>query len=208
MNRKSTVSSLIAVLISITLGATSASAHCDTMNGPVVTAAKLALQKGDVTPVLKWVKPEAEPEIRAAFQQTLAVRKAGPQARELADRYFFETLVRIHRAGEGAPYTGLKPATTPVEPAVQAADKALDGTGSIDAVVNLVAGDITSGIRRRWERAEEARKHANDSVEAGRRYVEAYVEYVHYVENLHVAASAAHSEHAGEATQAAPHVHR
>ncbi len=202
------IASTLAVVVGITLGATPAHAHCDTMNGPVVTAAKLALEKGDVTPVLKWVKPEAEAEIRAAFKQTLAVRKAGPQARELADRYFFETLVRIHRAGEGAPYTGLKPATTPIEPAVQAADEALDGTGSIDAVVKLVAGDITSGIRQRWRRAEAARKHANDSVEAGRRYVEAYVEYVHYVENLQVAASTAHSEHAGEATQAAPHVHK
>jgi hypothetical protein len=208
MTRRSIISAVAVVAISIAVGATPARAHCDTLNGPVVIAARLALEKGDVTPVLKWVKPEAEAEIRAAFRQTLAVRKAGPQARDLADRYFFETLVRIHRAGEGAPYTGLKPATTPVEPAVQAADKALDGTGSIDAVVKLVAGDITSGIRHRWQRAEEARKHANDSVEAGRRYVEAYVEYVHYVENLHVAASTAHSEHAGEATQTALHGHK
>ncbi len=208
MIRRSIVSKVAVVAISIAFGTTSASAHCDTMNGPVVTAAKLALQKGDVTPVLKWVKPEAEAETRAAFKQALAVRKAGPQARELADRYFFETLVRIHRAGEGAPYTGLKPATTPVDPAVQAADKALDGGASIDAVVKLVTGHIADGIRERWQRAEEAKRHANDSVEAGRKYVEAYVEYVHYVENLHLAASAAHSEHAGEATQAALHVHK
>jgi hypothetical protein len=207
MTRRSMASTL-AVVVGITLGATPAHAHCDTMNGPVVTAATLALEKGDVTPVLIWVKPEAEAEIRAAFKQTLAVRQAGPQSRDLADRYFFETLVRIHRAGEGAPYTGLKPATTPVEPAVQAADKALDGTGSIDAVVKLVAGDIASGIRQRWQRAEEARKHANDSVEAGRRYVEAYVEYVHYVENLHVAASPAGSAHAGETTQTAVPIHK
>ncbi len=208
MTRRSIIPTVALVVIGIALGATNANAHCDSMNGPVVTAAKVALDKGDVTPVLKWVKPEAEPEIRAAFKQTLAVRKAGPQARDLADRYFFETLVRIHRAGEGAPYTGLKPATTPIEPAVAAADKALDDTESIDAVVKLVTADIASGIRQRWERAEEAKKHANDSVEAGRRYVEAYVDYVHYVENLHVAASAAHSEHAGEPVQAALHVHK
>jgi len=134
--------------------------------------------------------------------------KAGPQARELADHYFFETLVRIHRAGEGAPYAGLKAATTPIEPAVQAADQALDGNGSIDAVVQLVSRDIASGIRQRWQRVEEAKKHANDSVEAGRRYVEAYVDYVHYVENLHVAAGSAHVEHAVEGTRAALHVHK
>jgi hypothetical protein len=87
-----------------------ASAHCDTLDGPVVMTAKAALEKGDVTPVLKWVRKEDEKEIREQFKKTLTVRAKGPEAKELADMYFFETLVRIHRAGEGAPYTGLKSA--------------------------------------------------------------------------------------------------
>ncbi len=207
MTRRSIVCIVVVTAVGITLGAGPASAHCDTVNGPVVAAARLALEKGDVTPVLKWVKPAAEAEIRSAFEQTLAVRKAGPQARELADRYFFETLVRIHRAGEGAPYTGLKAADTPVEPAVREADRALDGSASIDTLVTLVTGDVASGIRQRWQRAEEARKHANDSVEAGREYVEAYVDSVHYVENLHLAAGA-RAERGGGAAQPGPHVHR
>ncbi|HOB97871.1 MAG TPA: DUF6448 family protein [Verrucomicrobiota bacterium] len=37
-------------------------AHCDTMDGPVVLAAKSALGTKDVTPVLKWVKEDAEAE--------------------------------------------------------------------------------------------------------------------------------------------------
>jgi len=97
-------------------------AHCDTLDGPVVETAKKALASGDVTPLLKWVSADDEKMIRTAFQKTLEVRKLGPQARNLADMYFFETLVRIHRAGEGAPYTGLKPGTA-VDPAVALADK-------------------------------------------------------------------------------------
>ena len=85
-------------------------AHCDTMDGPVITEAKQALEKGEITPVLKWVKNEAEPEIKAAFQKAVAVRSKGADAKELADTYFFETLVRVHRVGEGAPYEGIKPA--------------------------------------------------------------------------------------------------
>jgi hypothetical protein len=91
-------------------------AHCDTMDGPVVLAAKTALDHKDVTPVLKWIKKNDEAEIKAAFAKTLAVRTKGPEARELADQFFFETFVRIHRAGEGAPFTGLKPAGTPLAP--------------------------------------------------------------------------------------------
>ena len=85
-------------------------AHCDTLDGPVVLTAKSALEKGDITPVLKWVRKTDEKEIQELFNKTLIVRKQGKEAGELADMYFFETLVRIHRAGEGAPYTGLKAA--------------------------------------------------------------------------------------------------
>ncbi len=42
-------------------------AHCDTMSGPVIQDAQLALQRGDVTPVLKWVKLADEAQIREAF---------------------------------------------------------------------------------------------------------------------------------------------
>ena len=111
-----------------------ARAHCDTMNGPVVTEAKAALEKGDVTPVLKWVSKDNEEEIRTAFKKTLTVRSKSIEAKELADMYFFETLVRVHRAGEGAPFTGLKPAGSEVEPGIAAADQALE-RGSADEVI-------------------------------------------------------------------------
>jgi hypothetical protein len=158
-------------------------AHCDTMDGPVVTAAKIALEKGDVTPTLKWIKPEQEAEIRAAFQKTLVVRKQSAEAKELADMYFFETLVRVHRAGEGEPYTGLKPSGTPLEPGVAAADKAI-ASGNPDALVKDLTGVVGAGIRERYAKVLEKKKHADDSVAAGREYVAAYVEFVHYVERL------------------------
>lgn len=163
-----------------------AAAHCDTMDGPVVAAAKAALRTGDVTPVLKWVRKEHEPEIRAAFSRTLKVRTASEDARQLADTYFFETLVRVHRAGEGAPYTGLKPAGTELDPAVAAADKALE-KGAVDGLARMIAAGAEAGVRRRFERALEARKSAESSVDAGREYVETYVEFMHYVERLHEA---------------------
>jgi len=180
-----------------------ARAHCDTMDGPVVTAAKTALEKGDVTPVLKWVKKDNEAEIREAFKKTVAVRSKGAEARGLADMYFFETVVRIHRAGEGAPYTGLKPAGTDVGPAVAACDKALDDA-SVDRVVKLGTDAVATGIRQRFAHAIEARKHADENVKAGREFVEAYVVFVHYVERLYEAARAAPS-HPDEAAPAGHH---
>ena len=158
-------------------------AHCDTLDGPVVKAARIALEKGDVTPLLKWVHADDERKIRVAFQKTLAVRTKSAEAKELADMYFFETLVRIHRAGEGAPYTGLKPGET-VDPAVALADKALE-SGSVDKLADVLTKAMSNGIRERFQHASETQEHADDSVAAGREFVEAYVIFTHYVEGLH-----------------------
>ena len=177
-----------------------AEAHCDTLNGPVVQAARLALKAGDVTPVLKWVPAAAEPEVRAAFAKTIEVRKSGGAARDLADTWFFETLVRVHRAGEGEPYTGLKPAAA--DPVLESADRAIE-TASPDALVTLVTGHVAEGLRARFSRTLDASRHADHTVEAGRAYVAAYVELLHYVEALHNAGAGGH----GAAPGAAAHAH-
>ena len=161
-----------------------AAAHCDALDGPVVVEAHQALESGDLTPILKWVDPAGEAEVRHAFEMALTVREQGPEAREVADRHFFETLVRVHRAMEGEPFTGLKPAGSVTEPAILGADRALE-SGSVDELVALVLRDAEAGLRERFHHAKEARSHAGDSVEAGREYVAAYVELVHYAKRLH-----------------------
>lgn len=176
-------------------------AHCDTLDGPVVADARLALGQGEVTPVLKWVKAGDEPEIRDAFARAVAVRKLGPEAQQLADTFFFETLVRVHRAGEGAPFTGLKPAGS-VEPPIAAADQAL-ADGSVDPLAQKIAEHAAAGVHERFARALAAKKDAGESVAAGREYVEAYVTYVHYVEGV---VQAVHADaHHGEEAPAHKH---
>lgn len=156
--------------------------HCDSVEGPVVQDARLAIQERDPTPVLKWVEKNREGEVREAFEQTLAVRGTSDEARALADRYFFETLVRIHRAGEGEAFAGLKPADS-VDPGIAAADKALT-TGAAGELVRHLSAAVEDGIEKRVARVLERRQHAEESVEAGRQYVEAYVDYIHFVEAL------------------------
>jgi hypothetical protein len=169
--------------------------HCDTLDGPVIGLARKALETGNVNLVLPWVRPEDEPEIRHAFEHAVAVRKLGAEARQLADTHFFETLVRIHRASEGAPYTGLKPAGLDLGPAVPAADKALDD-GSVEAVTKLLTDAVREGLHRHFHVAYHRRKFDANDVAAGRDYVAAYVPYVHYVEGLWDAAIGTHGHHA------------
>lgn len=184
------------------LAAGSARAHCDTTGGPVIPEAKAALEKDDVTPILKWIKKDNEAEIKTAFAKAVTVRAKGPEAKELADRYFLETLVRLHRAGEGAPYTGIK--DEPVEPIVAMADKAL-ADGSADEMIGKMSGHMAKAIKEKFNKALEARKNKDKSVEAGREFVEDYVVYMHYIEGIHTAImSAGGHQHAGAAAAPAP----
>jgi hypothetical protein len=170
------------------IDATPALAHCDGLDGPVVGAARIALQTGDLNRVLIWVRPDDIDEIRRAFNEALATRKLGPQAQELADRYFFETLVRIHRAGEGAPYTGLKPAGRNLGPAIPAADKAVE-TGSLDELTNLLTAAVRQELHTHFHDVVEKKSFRTDDIAAGREFIESYVTFIHYVEGLYKAAT-------------------
>ena len=180
-------------------------AHCDGLDGPVVIAAQRALDSGNANPVLIWVQKKDEDAIRDAFQKTLAVRKLDPKAKDLADRYFFETLVRVHRAGEGAPYTGLKPAGRDLGPAVPAGDRALED-GKLQPLAKILMQAIEKGLHEQFEQVIARKKFKADDVEAGREYVAAYVTYIHYVERLYDAAKVSAHGHYPEAA-AAEHAH-
>jgi hypothetical protein len=194
--------SLLVTSLAAALAWTSpAFAHCDTLDGPVISAARTALEQGKVNLVLVWVQKTDEPEIRRAFEQARAVRKAGGEAKALADMHFFETLVRVHRAGEGAPYTGLKPAGT-VEPPVAAADQAI-ADGRVQDVAKLVSDRMHDGLHQRYEAVASKKHYDPDDVAAGRAFTGAYVQYVHYVERLYDAAGTAEAAHAGQAAHGA-----
>jgi hypothetical protein len=167
-------------------------AHCDTLSGPVVADAKQAIRLNDVTPALKWVKRGDEAEVRRVFEQTLSVRAFSPVAQELADRFFFETLVRLHRAGEGAPYTGLR--NEPPEPIIRLTDDSLM-RGSLETLSQKLSGRLNAELTRMFEAAQMAKRESESSVEAGRRYAAAYIELTHFVERIHssTAASGSHA---------------
>jgi hypothetical protein len=192
------------LVVGLLLAPARVSAHCDGLDGPVVTAARDALRTGVVNRALIWASKKDEPEIRRAFARALAVRKLGGDARELADTYFFETLVRLHRAGEGAPYTGLKPAGRDLGPAIPAADQALR-TGNAESLAKLLIDAARNGIRDQFKDVATLSKYETDDVEAGRRYVNAYVVFVHYVERLYQAARRSPDGHHAETAVSGAH---
>jgi hypothetical protein len=182
---------LPAFLVAFALAPMSAEAHCDAVDGPVATAAVKALETRNVNLILPFAPAQAEPELSAAFEQALAVRGKAPDAKALADRYFMETAVRLHRAGEGAPYTGLQPAGTDFGPAIPTAEKALD-TGKTDELTALMSEQVTHGIADRFKDAVAHRSATKEpaaasDVGAARERVSAELAFIGYVEGIYLA---------------------
>ena len=161
--------------------------HCDSMDGPVVSAAKRALIEHNAEIVLPYVKAESEEEVRRAFEKTLAAHDGNVTANEVADLYFFETVVRLHRAGEGAPYTGLKPAGLPVGPVIPVAERAM-ASGSADELTALLTGVVAEEATKRFERAAALAPFAERSVDDAREYVEAALGLQVWAHRLYAAA--------------------
>jgi hypothetical protein len=188
--------STVVLLVSSLFFVENVLAHCDTMAGPVVKAAQEALRTQNVNLVLIWVHKNDEAEVKEKFRQTLAVRKLNGQARELADNYFFETVVRLHRVGENESYTGLKPLGTDLGPVIPVADKSL-AAGSVDELLKLFPATDRADIQARFQEALRRRSFRADDVEAGRAYVKSYIGFMHYVEELY--------EHKAETTKRTVH---
>lgn len=156
-----------------------ASAHCDTEDGPAVQDGRRALEMGNANIALKWVHPEGEDEVRAAYDDARAAR--GEDGADQAERRFLETLVRVHRAGEGAGFDGIKPTGTDLPPEVVAADAALEA-GTIDPLRGLIPDERWSELESRFAVVLAKQGYDVDDLDAARDYVASYVHFYKYAE--------------------------
>lgn len=179
--------------------------HCDTRDGPVVKAAMKALETGNVNYVLIWVPKDREAELKAAFDRTVKVRKTGTAAQDLADDWFFETVIRLHRAGEGAPYTGLKPAGLDEGPVVPRAEKAIE-TGNANEAIRFIRNAVEEDLTRRFNEVMARKKYDVNDVTAGRAYVAAFINFVVYSHHLYTSIIGG-GEHGGDAGKSSGHHH-
>ena len=158
-------------------------AHCDSYDGPVIQDAYKALEKKDVSFVLKWIEPSQEAEITTLFNKTVDLKNKDAEIYSIVEKHFLETLVRLHREGEGAPFTGLKPAGS-TELIVQMTDEALQNQ-DIEAFLEKFSAHTERFIHEKYEKVAALKLVKDNSVEQGRAFVAAHVDYMHTVEALH-----------------------
>lgn len=163
------------------LAPVTADAHCDTMDGPAVKDAIKAMDSGNVNYALKWVQPKYEAEVSRAFRMSMKVKDINADTKNLAEQYFFEILLRDHRAGEGVAFDGVKPHGWPVDERVKAADQSI-ALGNLEPLKGLVEPDKWPELQRRFQKVMSLKDFDVNRVEEGREYIEAYVQFFKFAE--------------------------
>lgn len=137
---------------------------------------KWLVKMGNVNYVLPFVPKEAEEELILAYNKTLKARELGKDAKDVADLWFFETAVRLHRKGEGAPYTGLKPAGLDWGPVVPRAEKDME-KGDPTETIEFIKGIVEKEMRKKFEATMSAKDYDIDNVDAAREYTESMLHF-------------------------------
>lgn len=167
--------------------------HCDTLDGPVVKAATSALEKGNIKLILPYLPEEGEEDLRKAFERTLRARKQGKEAKDVADYWFFETAVRLHRAGEGAAYTGIKPAGLDWGPVVPRAEKSIE-KGDPTEVIEFLQDTIKEVLQEKFDNAMSRKDYDPNDVPTAREYVKAMLGFELFSHHIYTAVTGK-SEH-------------
>ncbi|MDK2833715.1 MAG: hypothetical protein PWP14_1821 [Methanolobus sp.] len=159
--------------------------HCDTRDGPVAKAVERSLESENVNPILIWLPDDSEAEMKMVFDKAIKARKLGKEAKEVADEWVLETAVRLHRKGEGAVYSGIKPAGLDEGPVVPRAERAID-TENLEGMMDFMTDTLENELQKRFREVVARKNYDVNDVAAGREYVHAFMNFVVYSHHLYL----------------------
>jgi hypothetical protein len=157
--------------------------YCDSMDGPVVKAAEVALEMENVNYALPYILEKYEDELKDAFERTIQVRELSGDAAELADYWFFETTVRLHLKGRKRPYNGLKPSGINGDPVLSMADQAINNENLKD-LMNFLLNSIKEDVDVRFDEVVSKKDYDINDIDDARDYVDSMLNFYFYLQQL------------------------
>ena len=134
------------------------------------------------------------------------MRTLSQQTRSLADEAFLEAAIRLHREGEGACYTGVKPAGIDYGPVIPAAEHAVE-TGDLVKLRAILVDEIDHALRERLVVVQKLPKSSKDpkeakDVPAARKRVSAELDFITFAESIRQAALGRFAKHDADGSHA------
>ena len=129
----------------------------DPHDGPVMRAAKMALETGNANYVLIWVSEKSENTLKNLLEKTCCERSSQKNMQNRALDWYFETVNRLHLANRRRLYT-CKPGGLDESPIVLKVERAIE-TGNFEEIRSVIPDTHAGEVKQRFQQVLNKRNY-------------------------------------------------
>ena len=155
----------------------------DVMQGPVVKAAKMSLETGNVNYVLIWLPEESENSIKNLLEKTCCKHSSKMNMQNQAYDWYFATVNRFFSASRSRDYLTVQFGGLSEKPLVLKVDKAIE-SGNFEEIRDIIPVSHEADAKQRFQHIMNMRNYPVNNIQSGRAYVSAFFDFARYVHNL------------------------
>lgn len=146
-------------------------------NGPVMRAAKMALETGNVDYILIWVPEESANTLKNLLEKTCCERTTRRKARNHSVEWYMQTINRLHSEYFRPHDLNISTKTAEERRTILQVEKACE-TGNFDEIATVMQVTSDEEIRRRFNEVLDKSDYDVDNIAAGRAYVSAFTDFI------------------------------
>jgi len=152
-------------------------------NGPVIIAAKKALETGNPNYVLIWVPEESENTLKNLLEKTFCERSTRKNIQNRGIDWYFESVNRLHFTCRWPHCPGMTSDGSDMKMIVSMVERAFE-TGNCEEICGVLPIAHTAEVKLRFHNVMNKRNYTVDDIAAGRAYVSAFIAFIAYLHNL------------------------
>jgi hypothetical protein len=152
-------------------------------NGPVIRAAKMAMETGNASYILIWLPKEAENTLKNLLERTYCENRTRKNTQNHSIDWYFKSVNRLHSRYGWPDYPGMKFKETDEETIALMVERAFE-SGNFEEINSIIPLNHSGDARERFHKVMMKRNYSVDDIAAGRVYVSAFIAFIVYLHNL------------------------
>jgi hypothetical protein len=152
-------------------------------DGPVISAAKRALETGNAHYILIWIPEESENTVKNLLEKAYCERYTQKNAYNHIVDWYFETINHLHSVHYG-PYNLTISTKAPEEKTIIFLVERTCESGNFEEITTVIQDTPSGEMRQRFNDVMKKRNYGVENIAAGRVYVSAFTDFIAFVNNL------------------------
>lgn len=155
----------------------------DSHNGPMMIAAKRALETGKAHHILIWIPEKSENTLKNLLEKVCCKRRIQADGHDRIVDWYFETISRFH-SGYYGPHNLNISTKTPEEKSIIFLVESACESGNFEEITTVIRDTPTGEMRQRFDDVMKKRNYCEENIAAGRVYVSVFTYFIAFVNNL------------------------